>query len=259
MIDFHSHIIPNIDDGAKNVEQTFNMLREAAEAGFDGVVATSHYMENCYESPSEERKVWLDAISQGLEKDNVNINLYLGSEVYFSKDILHLIETKRVSTINNSRYILFEFPMNTKPMGIDDVIFSLLEHKYIPILAHPERYTFVQENPNIICSLIEKGVLMQSNYGSILGQYGSKAQIVLEKMLKNNLVNFLGSDAHRDKSIYTKIDKASSKIKDIIGKKAFDEITHYNPIKVIKNEVIEIESFPTSIKYTITDKIKMGL
>lgn len=259
MIDFHSHIIPSIDDGAKDIGETFLMLEEASKAGFDGVISTSHYIENYYEVPEKDRKAWVCALSQGIEKKDININLYLGSEVYFSENILHLIQGGKASTINNSRYVLFEFPMNTQPMNIEEFIYSLLEHKYVPILAHPERYVFTQERPELIYQMANDGVLMQSNYGSIIGQYGTKAQVIVEKMLESNLVSFLGSDVHRPKSIYTRLDSATKKIKDIIGNNEFDKITHYNPLKVIKNEKIELEYDPSPIKLTLTDKIKMGL
>lgn len=259
MIDFHSHIIPSIDDGSESVEETFKMLKEASEAGFDGIISTSHYIENYYETSQSERQVWIDALSQGLEKENIGINLYLGSEVYFSENMLHLIQEGKASTINNSNYILFEFPLNAMPMNIEDVLYSLLEHKYIPILAHPERYVFTQKNPNLIYDLANEGVLMQANYGSILGKYGKKAQIVMEKMLQNNLVNFLGTDAHKCKSVYTHLKPAINKINSIVGRKTFDEITHYNPMKVIKNQKIEIEKEPRQIKLALTDKMRLNI
>lgn len=214
-------------------------------------------MENYYETSEIERKAWLEALSIGLEKKNININLYLGSEVYFSENILHLLQEKQASTINNSRYVLFEFPINAQPLNIEEVIYSLLEYKYVPILAHPERYTFLQKNPNMIYQMANDGILMQCNYGSIIGQYGKKAQIIMEKMLENNLVNFLGSDAHRTKSIYTHLGSAVSKIKAIIGGKKFDEITHFNPMKVIRNEDIEIDEDLSQIKLTLADKMKL--
>lgn len=227
--------------------------------GFDGVILTSHYIENYYDVGEAEREAWLEALSQGVEKKRIGINLYLGSEVYFSDNILHLIQDGQASTINNSRYVLFEFPLNAQPINIEEFIYSLLEHKYVPILAHPERYTFIQERPEVLYQLANDGVLMQSNYGSIIGQYGIKAQVIVEKMLENNLVNFLGSDVHRPKSVYTHLSSATKKIKAIIGKSEFDKITHYNPMKVIKNETIELEYDPVPIKLTLADKMKMKL
>lgn len=210
-------------------------------------------------SDEKNREKWIYALSQGMEKEKININLYLGSEVYFSENMLHLLQNKKASSINGSRYVLFEFPLNAEPVNILDVLYSLMEHKYVPILAHPERYVFTQKKPNIIYDLANDGVLMQANYGSIIGQYGKKAQVVVEKMLENNLVQFLGTDAHREKSIYTKVNPAIKKIRAIVGKEKFDDITHFNPMKVIKNEKIEIEDEPKQIELTLMDKMILNL
>ena len=99
---------------------------------------------------------------------------------------------------------------------------------------------------------------MQSNYGSIIGQYGKKAQVIVEKMLENNLVHFLGSDVHRPNSIYTKIEPAIHKIKAIVGQNEFDKISHFNAMNVIRNERVEVEE-PEPIKLTLADKMRMSL
>lgn len=258
MIDFHSHIIPAIDDGAREVKEAIAMLEEANRAGFDGVIATSHYIENYYEVSQADRKAWLNGLQYGLEEKKIGLSLYLGSEIYFSDKILELIKEEKASTINGSRYVLFEFPLNAKPINIEEVVYDLIAEKYIPVLAHPERYTFMQEEPDLIYQLANQGVLMQSNYGSIIGQYGKKAQVIIEKMLECNLVHFLGSDAHRTNSIYTKINLAVRKIKDIVGQDEFDKISHFNAMSAVKNEEIEIEN-PHQIKLTLKDKMKMSL
>lgn len=257
MIDFHSHIIPTIDDGAREIKETMKMLEEAYSAGFDGIISTSHYMEGYYEVNQADRKVWINGIQYALEKKKIGLSLYLGSEIYFSEKILEFIKEGKASTINGSKYILFEFPLNAKPINIEDVIYTILSEGYIPVLAHPERYVFTQKNPELIYELANQGVLMQSNYGSIIGQYGKKAQVIAERMLESNLVSFLGTDAHRANSIYTNIDSAANKIKSIIGKSKFDKISHFNAIKVIKNEKIEIEE-PQPIKLSFIDKMKMN-
>ena len=174
MIDFHSHIIPAIDDGARELKEALEMLEEASSAGFDGVISTSHYMENYYEVSQADRKAWLNGLQYGVEEKKLGLSLYLGSEIYFTDKILNLIQEGKASTINGSRYVLFEFPMNAKPINIEDFVYSILSANYVPVLAHPERYTFTQEEPEIIYQLANQGVLMQSNYGSIIGQYGKK-------------------------------------------------------------------------------------
>lgn len=258
MIDFHSHIIPNVDDGSKSVEETFELLKEAKEAGFSGVISTSHYMEGYYETDVAERNVWIKAISENLDKKDIDLKLYLGNEIYITKNIVNLLETGKATSINNSNYVLFEFPMNTKPMDMYDIIYDMLEYKLIPILAHPERYSFVQKDPNLIYDLIEKGVLMQSNYGSIIGMYGEKAEIVVRKLLENNMVHFLGSDVHKVGSIYPRIQNSLKEIKDIIGEDKLNEICSVNPELVLENKRIDIDE-PREIKLSLKEKMKLNL
>ena len=258
MIDFHSHIIPNVDDGSRSVEETFELLKEAKEAGFSGVISTSHYMEEYYETDVAERNVWIKAISESLGKKDIDLNLYLGNEVYITKNIINLLETRKATSINNSNYVLFEFPMNSKPMDMYDIIYDMLEYKLIPILAHPERYSFVQKDPNLVYDLIQKGVLMQSNYGSILGMYGEKAEIIVRKLLENNMVHFLGRDVHRSGSVYPKIYKCLREIETIIGEDKLEEISSVNPELVVENKRIDIDE-PREIKLSLKERMKLNL
>ena len=163
MIDFHSHIIPNIDDGSRSIEETFNLLKEAKEAGFEGIVLTSHYIEDYYQTDVPERDMWVKAISENLGAKGIDIDLYLGNEVYMTENMMQLLIDGKASTINNSCYVLFEMPLNAEPMNMYDVIYSLQENKLIPVLAHPERYSFIQKEPELVYDLIQKGVLMQAN------------------------------------------------------------------------------------------------
>ena len=258
MIDFHTHIIPNIDDGSRSIEETFNLIQEAKEAGFEGIVLTSHYIENYYETDVPERDVWVKAISDNLRNKGIETNLYLGNEIYMSDNMMNLLIEGKASTINNSSYVLFEMPLNTEPMNLYDVIYSLQENKLIPVLAHPERYSFIQKEPELAYDLIQKGVLMQANYGSILGQYGEKAEIIVRRFLENNMIHFLGSDVHRQNSIYKRIPYALEKIKDIIGETKLEELTTINPKLALENKRIDIEE-PEEFSLTLKEKLIMYL
>ena len=257
MIDFHTHILPNIDDGSRSVEETFDLLKEAEAVGFDSIISTSHYIENYFESPVDERTEWVHALSGALKKENINVNLYLGNEVYFSENILKLLNENKITNINNSRYMLFEFSMNVKPINVYDVIYEMLENKIIPILAHPERYRFVQQDPSFIYELIDTGVLMQSNYASIIGWYGQKAEILMQKFLESNMISFLGSDVHWKNTIYPKMPEIIEKIEDIIGKDKMYELTTLNPRIVLQNEEIEVPE-PKNFKYSFKEKMIMN-
>ena len=258
MIDFHTHIIPNIDDGSRSIEETFNLIQEAKEAGFEGIVLTSHYIENYYETDVPERDIWVKAISDNLKNKGIETNLYLGNEIYMSDNMMNLLIDGKASTINNSSYVLFEMPLNAEPMNLYDVIYSLQENKLIPVLAHPERYSFVQKEPELVYDLIQKGVLMQANYGSILGQYGEKAEIIVKRFFENNMIHFLGSDVHRQNSIYKRIPHALEEIKDIVGEAKLEELTTINPKLALENKRIDIEE-PEEFSLTLKEKLIMYL
>ena len=234
MIDFHSHILPNIDDGSTSMEKTINLIKEAKEVGFTKIISTSHYIEEYYEVNEQERTKLLNDIKNEVH----DIELYLGSEIYVTGQMVELIEEQKASTINKSRYVLFELPMNSKTMDAKEVVYRLMEKGYVPTIAHPERYSYVQENPNILIPLIEQGTLFQSNYGSIIGMYGKKAQKTMKKLLKQGLIHFLGSDVHRPNQIYSEIPKCIKKIRKIISEEELEELTTLNAQKVLNNEEI---------------------
>ena len=106
MIDLHSHILPGLDDGSRTIEETFNLIKEAEEVGFEAIISTSHYMEGYYETNAAEREVWLQSIEKNLPIKNIGMKLYLGNEIYFSEHIIQLLEERRASTINDTSYQL---------------------------------------------------------------------------------------------------------------------------------------------------------
>lgn len=254
----HSHILPNIDDGARSVEETFHLIQEAKEVGFEAIIATSHYMEGYYETDIPEREIWVKAIYDKLQEKNIDINLYLGNEIYLSENMITLLEEGKASTINDTSYVLFEMPLNVEPLNLYDVIYEMQQYKLVPILAHPERYTFVQEEPELIYDLIQKGVLMQANYASVIGYYGQKAQMIVKKLLENNMIHFLGSDVHRQNTIYSRIPQILEELKNIIGKSKLEELTTINPKLVLNNKRIDIDE-PKKIELTLKEKVMMKL
>ena len=256
MIDIHSHILPNIDDGSRSIDETFNLIKEAEEVGFEAIVATSHYMPGYYETNAPEREVWLNAIYDNLKEKDINMKLYLGNEIYITDNMISLLEEEKASTMNNTSYVLFEMPLNAEPLNLYDTIYELQQNKIVPILAHPERYSFVQKEPELIYDLIEKGVLMQCNYGSIIGQYGQKAEIIVQKFLENNMVHMLGSDVHRENTVYPKIPFILTKLSGIIGDDKLQELTTTNPNLVIHNKRIDIEK-PIEFELTFKEKMLM--
>lgn len=202
MIDIHSHIIPNVDDGARSVEETFNILKEAQEAGFTDVILTSHFLLNYYETNAQELIFWKEKLQEVLKKQGTKINLHSGMEIYITNQMEELLENKKILTLANSRYMLIELPLATNVKYFDYVVYYLEAKGIKPIIAHPERYKCVQKDPDIVEEYIEKGCLIQCNYGSIVNLYGREAEKTIKTLLKKNQVHFLGSDVHRENGTY---------------------------------------------------------
>ena len=245
MIDFHTHILPGIDDGSRNIEETITLLNEAEENGFDKIILTPHYLEDTYEVNEENRSTLLNKLKECIPESK--LELYLANEIYVTHNMLDLLKEREASTINNTRYILFELPMIRNISNLKNIIYGLLENKYIPVIAHPERYKYVQENPNMLLDLINLGVLFQSNFGSLVGIYGNDAKKTVKLLLKANMIHFMGSDVHRANTIYAQMDKIMKELRKTISNEKIEEITEINPSLVLQDKEIPIEE-PQKIK-----------
>ena len=234
MIDLHSHIIPNVDDGSKTFDESIEILNEAKKVGFSDVILTSHFIPEYNETKIEE----LISLKEDLQKNCDSIKLHSGMEVYITERIEKLLNNKKILTLAGSNYLLMELPLSNHVNYFEYVIYVLQSKNIIPIIAHPERYLEVQKNYKLVEEYIEKGCLIQCNYASILGYYGKDAQKTVKKLLKEKLVNFLGSDCHRKGSNYLNIPKAVKKIIKIIGEEEFYKISTTNPQRILNNEEI---------------------
>lgn len=248
MIDIHSHLIYNVDDGAKSIEETLYMIKEAYNVGFTDIILTPHYMIDYYTEDSTENAKKIDSIRDRL--DNIKVTLHQGNEIYANANLINLVKEKKAVTLAESKYILFELPMHENPFNLDEIVYSILENGYVPIIAHPERYKYVQENPNMLIDYKERGVLFQSNYGSIVGRYGDNVKETLKKLLKSNMIHFLATDTHRPNTLYNSMPKIIKELNKLIKKDKVEELTTINPLKILKNEDIEVEE-PIFIKNSV--------
>lgn len=231
MLDIHSHILYGIDDGSRTKEESIELLRYLEEQGVEKIIVTPHYIENTkYEATISKKQKLIDELSK-----KTSIKLYIGNEVYFSDKTLELLRRKKLSCLNNSRYLLIELPMSSKIKDLDEMIFDLTISGVVPIIAHPERYLYVQKDITYLDKLKESGALFQSNYGSLTGNYGKSAEKAIKKLLKKGYVSFMGTDIHHiDHKI--DIETATKKLKKIVkNEKIIEDITINNIQKVIDN------------------------
>ncbi len=235
MIDIHCHILNNVDDGACDISESINSLKLAEEAGFTDIILTPHYIKDYYENSIDNIKPVIKDLKQTVYSNNILVNLHHGNEIYINEDLVNFVQSGLASTLAKSRYVLFELPFNQTLFITNNVIDDLLQKGYIPVLAHPERYEFVQQDVNDLIKLIHKGVLIQSNYGSLLGQYGNESYKTLLHMLKCNMVHFLASDTHRHGNVYANFDKVLKILSKNITQEYIRDLTTNNA-KYILND-----------------------
>lgn len=237
MRDLHSHYLPSVDDGSKSLETTINMLKKAEKAGITDIIFTPHYIvDSRYISNVSNNIKIFNQINK--EKKDINVNIYLGNEVYCSNNILDNYRNKEIMTLNNSRYMLIEIPLYNKMNNVKNIFFELISNGITPILAHPERYTLYYKDFNFYEDLRQMGVLFQINYVSLVGKYGKKAKYMAKKLLQKKMVSFIGSDVHNDD--YKNYDDLACSLKKIkkYAKEDYEDIVNNNFMKVINNQDI---------------------
>ena len=238
MTDIHSHILFDVDDGSKSIEESITLLKKMKEIGFNNVILTPHYIKDTeYSAENKEKKIKFNQLKEVLNENNIDINIYLGNEIFINKEIYELIKTAKIHTLNNTRYVLIELPFHNEIVNLEDIIYELKVKGLIPIIAHPERYTYFQEDYNKVDALKEEGILFQANYASILGYYGKSSQKLLKYMLKNRYIDYLGTDIHRTAKTYV-IDNFKKIEKQIIK---ITKTDYYNEIKENCNNIISEE------------------
>ena len=236
MTDVHSHILFDVDDGARNIEESITLLKKMTEIGFKNVILTPHYIKGSeYSSQNKEKLTKIKELQKELNNQNIDINIYLGNEIFINNEICDLIKVKHIYTLNNTKYILVELPFHNQIVNLEDIIYELKVKGLIPIIAHPERYAYFQNNYKEVDRLREEGFLFQGNYASILGYYGKQSQKLLKYMLKKQYIDYLGTDIHRTTKTYV-IDNFKKIEKKIIK---ITKTDYYEEIKDNCNNLIK--------------------
>ncbi len=240
MKDLHCHLLYGIDDGSKTEEESIRLLKQMEKEGITECILTPHYIEESeYICNNKEKEKLLMDLQEKVNEENINIKLYLGNEAFISTNLVSLIKKEEIKTLNNSKYILFEFPMRQIYNNTGFIVNELVSNGYVPILAHPERYYAFQKHPYLLEEYLRTGLLLQGNFTSLFGKYGKTAEKTLKLLLKKKWITFLGSDTHHDVKFNSK--KLEKKLLRITKDKEYVEaLMSGNFDKVINNEDIGI-------------------
>jgi tyrosine-protein phosphatase YwqE len=198
--DMHSHFLPGIDDGAKNIDDSLLLLRTMADMGYKTIITTPHVMIDYYPNTTQTIQTALLAAQNVLKENNIDIQLRAAAEYYIDDYFTQLIEKEPLLTIHKNE-VLVEFSMLYEPPMLGQALFSMQTNGYKPIIAHPERYMFFHRDLSKYSELKDRGCLLQLNMLSIAGYYGQNIKNVAEQLLAKGLYDYCGSDAHHEKHL----------------------------------------------------------
>ncbi|HLP50836.1 MAG TPA: CpsB/CapC family capsule biosynthesis tyrosine phosphatase [Chitinophagales bacterium] len=196
LVDFHNHVLPGIDDGSRNIDDSITMLRNFEQLGIKKVVASPHSMADGYINSNEKILQTRDMVQQAIDKAGINIQFAAAAEYYMDELFMEKIEKKDLLTVGKN-YVLMELSYLSKPNNTGDAIYKLQVAGYNLILAHPERYPYYYEDSfENYKKFKDRGVYFQINLGSLVGKYGGAAKYTAEKMIDEGIVEFASSDLH---------------------------------------------------------------
>ncbi len=234
MIDIHTHILPSIDDGPETIEESIENCKIAAKDGIKKIVATPHSREGVYESKSDKILKTVDVLNQKLKENQIDIEILPGSEVHIHEGMVENVESGEVLTINNSgKFILFELPFVFVPPGTDKFVFNLKSNGIVPIIAHAERISAFQKNPELVGQLVKIGALVQVNAPALTGRAGPIEKECAELLLKNKWVHFIASDVHSLTGRPPILSKAVESAAKIVGEEEARALVCHNPEQII--------------------------
>jgi len=237
MIDIHSHILPDVDDGSHSLEESIQMCRTSADDGVTVMVATPHAHDGVHTTHDPEflrRKV-----AELNEQLGGALRVVIGCELRFTHDIVRQVcETKSAPTIAGGPYVLVEFPHTVVPPGSERPLFELMSNQITPIIAHPERNQMLIAEPERFFPIIEMGALGQMDTGSITGQFGKRVQQAVRVMLEHGLIHFIASDCHNTRNRLPGMSEAVALTAEIVGDEYARAIADANPLAVVEGRPI---------------------
>ena len=195
-VDMHAHWLPGIDDGAKDMDECLHMLRAFAELGYSTLVATPHIMMDYYRNTPDIILGKLEEVRKAATVAGINLNLYAAAEYLLDEGFEEHLERGELLLMPDGRSVLIEFGFFSRPINLDAILFRIHIAGYIPILAHPERYTYLHGNYAFLESLREKGVKLQVNVLSLVGHHGKNVQKSATGLINGGMITYVGTDGH---------------------------------------------------------------
>lgn len=242
MIDVHSHVLPGIDDGTKEIDEAIAFCRLAAERGTEVLVATPHHKPGSYSNPRDRVLENVERLQKRIDAAGVRLRLAPGSEIFVDTDLADRIQSGELLTYGDKRrYILLEFSFQQYPVRPEDLIFRLKLASITPVIAHPERIRYFQEDPDRLESLVRAGALAQVTGSSLMGTFGSRVRSITERMMERRCVHMIASDAHDLSYRPPGLEQARERAEAIVGGEAADRMVREIPAAIVEGRDVRVE------------------
>lgn len=247
MYDIHCHILPDLDDGPKTLEDAVAMARIAAADGTHTIIATPHGEQVVIKGGKEALNERVRSFAETLRTEGIDLRINTGVEYFLDTALLQQAKEGRVVTLNGSRYVLVELDFHQWSPHTEEAFFQLQLAGYIPVLAHPERQANIQQSPERLESLVERGVLSEVTAGSLLGEFGDRAQGSAEELVRRGLVHFIASDGHSPLSNRRPPVMADARdaLAELAGQRIAELLAVANPLAVVNGKPV---TFPEPLR-----------
>ncbi|MBI5586564.1 MAG: capsular biosynthesis protein [Deltaproteobacteria bacterium] len=233
MIDLHCHLLPGVDDGAKDLEESLAMARLAVNDGIRAIVATPHVRNGLYHHTREELEERFIRLKEYLQVQGLPLTLYLGADIHLSPGLIQHLERQELPSINNRRYLLLELPSFALPSALQEILFKLRAKGFIPVVTHPERNGAIQKNPEQAVELSRFGALFQVTAMSLTGEFGGKVRDCAAALLEKGLVQVLATDAHSPRNRPPFLAAGVRAAEKLIGKEAALRLVTDHPERIL--------------------------
>lgn len=234
MIDLHSHILPELDDGSQSLRESLAMARMAVDSGVTAMVATPHCIDD---RTREVYDAWA-LMQEVLQEHEIPLKLFPGMEIFGTTDTVRLLQEGKLLTLNGSRYPLIEFSFHSTGEEETRILRSVCKAGFRPIVAHPERYAYVQRDPRIVNRWHRMGCLLQVNRGSLLGRFGRHAQQTAFELVDRGFAAVVASDAHSHRMRTPWLEDVWTMLAKEFSPLCARTLLRENPQKILKNEDI---------------------
>lgn len=235
MIDLHCHILPQLDDGSRNLKESLDMARLAVESGVTAMAATPH----CVNGGAREIRDRVLLLREALEEAEIPLRLYPGMELYGTEATARLLSSGKLLTLNGSRYPLIEFSFRGTGERETEILKDVIRAGFCPVVAHPERYAFVREQPQILNYWKELGCLLQVNRGSLLGRFGGGAREMGMELVRRGFASVVASDGHSSQMRTPWMEDVFQLLEHTVSAAAAQWLLQNNPSLILRNQPLD--------------------